>query len=69
MFFKTKLHSAIMGHVQTKIKQADEDYKKRLLAHKAEYKKDLVSAKQMWLQKQAIALEESLQGVLKSLLE
>lgn len=68
MFFKSRVHDAVMSHVKTKIKQADEAYKKALEKHREEYKKDILSAKQLWIQKRAIALEESVQSVLKGLL-
>jgi predicted SprT family Zn-dependent metalloprotease len=56
-----------MAHVKSKIKAADEAYKKALAQHKQTYKNDMVHAKQLWLQKQAIALEESVQSVISSL--
>lgn len=68
MLFQNKLHSAIMSHVKTKIKQAESEYQEKLKQHHLDYKQEIISAKQMLEQKQNIALEESIQSVIKSII-
>lgn len=65
--FKSKLHNAILAHVKTKIKAAEQTYKDRLTKHEEEYETSIKSATEVLEQKKAIALEDSIKSVITSL--
>lgn len=66
--FNSPLHRAVMTHVKTKIKAAETTYKAKLDKHEKDYNQALASAEQILKTNRVLALEESIQSVIKSLI-
>jgi hypothetical protein len=65
--FKSPLHEAVLAHVKTKIKEAEQAYQAKLQKRQAEYEDAIESAEMILETQKQLALEESIQFVIKSL--